>query len=194
MKFPRCCVAIDKQYELPPLETIQKWAQSDDPVYVANVSEFDHHLQVLSVNFFEIHNLIHNNTFYDVHLITFHGTAVSSFLTMALGSHLKKVYWADSKDHLDEIDEFVDRLENLEAFKNACVAADTALSSLTDLIWEKTGSRLLGDDAYWRSVSGRDYFGDKSEAEIVLREIARDLSRAGVLRRIDLEGASAEHQ
>ena len=192
MKFPRCCLAIDKKYELPPLETIQKWAQTDDPVYVENVSKFDHHLQVQSFNFLEIHKLIHNNADDEVHLITFHGTAVGVNLIMALGAHLKKVYWADSEEHLDEIDLFVDRLEDLEAFKGACDAADAALSSLTDLIWEKTGSGLLGDDAYWRSVSGRDYWGDKSEADIVLRKIARDITRAGVLRRIDLECDRAE--
>ena len=194
MKFPRCCLAIDKKYQLPPLETIQKWAQTNEPVYVENVSEFDHHLQVQSLKFLEIHNLIRNNADDDVQLIIFHGKAVISILLMALGSHLKKVYWADSKQHLNEINRFVDRLKDLEAFKRACNAADSALACLIDLIWEKTGSGIVGDDAYWRSVSGRECWGDKSEAEIVLRKIAGDLSRAGVLRRIDLEDEPAEHR
>ena len=192
MKFPRCCLAIDKKYELPSLETIQKWAQTNEPVYVENVSEFDHHLQVQSFKFLEIHNLIHSRMDDEVHLITFNGTAVGINLIMALGSHLKKVYWADSEEHLNEIIRFVDRLKDLEAFKRACSAADSALACLIDLIWEKTGSGIVGDDAYWRSVSGREFWGDKSEAEIVLRKIARDITRAGVLRRIDLECDQAE--
>jgi len=194
MKFPRCCLAIDKKYQLPPLETIQKWAQTNEPVHVENVSEFDHHLQVQSLKFLEIHNLIRNNADDDVQLIIFHGKAVSSILLMALGSHLEKVYWADSEQHLNEINRFVDRLVDLEAFKRACNAADSALACLIDLIWEKTGSGIVGDDAYWRSVSGRECWGDKSEAEIVLRKIARDITRAGVLRRIDLEDEPAEHR
>jgi hypothetical protein len=194
MKFPRCCVAIDKKYQLPPIETIQKWVQCDEAVYVEGVSEFDDNLHIQTVDFLEIHNLIHNNADDDVQLIIFHGKAVSSILLMALGSHLKKVYWADSEQHLNEINRFVDRLKDLEAFKRACNAADSALACLIDLIWEKTGSGIVGDDAYWRSVSGRECWGDKSEAEIVLRKIAGDLSRAGVLRRIDLEDEPAEHR
>ena len=194
MNFPRCYVAIDKKYELPPLETIRKWAQTDYPVYVQNVSEFDDSLHIQTVDFLDIHDLIHSRVDDDVQLIIFHGKAVSSILLMALGSHLKKVYWADSEEHLNEINRFVHRLKDLEAFKRACNAADSALACLIDLIWEKTGSGIVGDDAYWRSVSGRECWGDKSEAEIVLRKIAGDLSRAGVLRRIDLEDELAEHR
>ena len=191
MKFPRCCLAIDKNYQLPPIETIQKWAQCNEAVYVEGVSEFDDNLQVQSFNFLAIHNLIHNNADDEVHLITFHGTAVGINLIMALGAHLKKVYWADSEEHLDEINRFVDRLKDLEAFKRACNAADSALACLIDLIWEKTGSGLAGEDAYWRNVSGRENFGNESEAKIVMRKIACDITRAGVLRRIDLEDEPA---
>ena len=192
MKFPRCCLAIDKKYQLPPLETIQKWAQTNEPVYVENVSEFDHHLQVQSLKFLEIHNLIHNNADDDVQLIIFHGKAVSSILLMALGSHLKKVYWADSEEHLIEINTFAENIECLEIFEDACRRADLALSALTDIIRVRTGSGLAGEDAYWRSVSGREHWGNESEAKIVMRKIARDVTRAGVLRRIDLEDEPAE--
>ena len=192
MKFPRCCVAIDKKYELPPLETIQKWVQCNEAVYVEGVSEFDDNLHIQTVDFLEIHYLIHSRVDDDVQLIIFHGKAVNSFLLMALGSHLKKVYWADSEEHLIEINKFAENIECLEIFEDACRRADLALSALTDIIRARTGSGLAGEDAYWRSVSGREHWGNESEAKIVMRKIARDITRAGVLRRIDLEDEPAE--
>jgi len=192
MKFPRCCVAIDKKYELPPLETIQKWVQCDEAVYVEGVSEFDDNLHIQTVDFLEIHYLIHSRVDDDVQLIIFHGKAVNSFLLMALGSHLKKVYWADSEEHLIEINTFAENIECLEIFEDACRRADLALSALTDIIRARTGSGLAGEDAYWRSVSGREHWGNESEAKIVMRKIARGITRAGVLRRIDLEDEPAE--
>jgi hypothetical protein len=192
MKFPRCCLAIDKKYELPPLETIQKWVQCNEAVYVEGVSEFDDNLHIQTVDFLEIHYLIHSRVDDDVQLIIFHGKAVNSFLLMALGSHLKKVYWADSEEHLIEINKFAENIECLEIFEDACRRADLALSALTDIIRARTGSGLAGEDAYWRSVSGREHWGDESEAKIVMRKIARDITRAGVLRRIDLEDEPAE--
>jgi hypothetical protein len=192
MKFPRCCLAIDKNYQLPPIETIQKWAQCNEAVYVEGVSEFDDNLHIQTVDFLEIHYLIHSRVDDDVQLIIFHGKAVNSFLLMALGSHLKKVYWADSEEHLIEINKFAENIECLEIFEDACRRADLALSALTDIIRARTGSGLAGEDAYWRSVSGREHWGNESEAKIVMRKIARDVTRAGVLRRIDLEDEPAE--
>jgi len=192
MNFPRCCVAIDKKYDLPPLETIRKWAQTDYPVYVQNVSEFVDDLHIQTVGFLEIHYLIHSRTDDDVQMIIFHGKAVSSILLMALGSHLKKVYWADSEEHINEINKFAENIEYLEIFEDACRRADLALSALTDTIRARTGSGLAGEDAYWRSVSGREHWGNETEAKIVMRKIARDITRAGVLRRIDLEDEPAE--
>jgi len=192
MKFPRCYLAIDKKYQLPPLETIQKWVQCNEAVYVEGVSEFDDNLHIQTVDFLEIHYLIHSRVDDDVQLIIFHGKAVNSFLLMALGSHLKKVYWADSEEHLIEINTFAENIECLEIFEDACRRADLALSALTDIIRARTGSGLAGEDAYWRSVSGREHWGNESEAKIVMRKIARDVTRAGVLRRIDLEDEPAE--
>ena len=194
MKFPRCCLAVDKKYQLPPLETIQKWVQCNEAVYVEGVSEFDDNLHIQTVDFLEIHYLIHSRVDDDVQLIIFHGKAVNSFLLMALGSHLKKVYWADSEEHLIEINTFAENIECLEIFEDACRRADLALSALTDTIRARTGSGLAGEDAYWRSVSGRENFGNESEAKIVMRNIGRDITRAGVLRRIDLENEPAEHR
>lgn len=192
MKFPRCCLAIDKKYQLPPLETIQKWVQCNEAVYVEGVSEFDDNLHIQTVDFLEIHYLIHSRVDDDVQLIIFHGKAVNSFLLMALGSQLKKVYWADSEEHLIEINKFAENIECLEIFEDTCRRADLALSALTDIIRARTGSGLAGEDAYWRSVSGREHWGDESEAKIVMRNIGRDITRAGVLRRIDLEDEPAE--
>jgi len=192
MKFPRCCLAVDKKYQLPPLETIQKWVQCNEAVYVEGVSEFDDNLHIQTVDFLEIHYLIHSRVDDDVQLIIFHGKAVNSILLMALGSHLKKVYWADSEEHLIEINKFAENIECLEIFEDACRRADLALSALTDIIRARTGSGLAGEDAYWRSVSGREHWGNESEAKIVMRKIARDITRAGVLRRIDLEDEPAE--
>ena len=192
MKFPRCCLAIDKKYELPPLETIRKWAQTNDPVYVDNISEFDEDLHIQTLDVLEIHYLIHNPTDNDVRMIIFHGAAVGLNLVMALGSQLKKVYWADSEQHFNETHEFAENIEYLEIFEDSCRRADLALSALTNTIRARTGSGLAGEDAYWRSVSGREHWGNKSEARLVMRKIACDITRAGVLRRIDLEDEPAE--
>jgi hypothetical protein len=59
-------------------------------------------------------------------------------------------------------------------------------STLTNYIYSKTGQTLTGDADIERFFSGRDW-GTTTEAEIHIRQIAKNETRAGILRRFDLE-------
>jgi len=177
---------------MPPLETIQKWAETAEPVYVEDISarenEFEREISIIRI----IHTLIRGKEEHDIRFIMFHGTAVSSILWMALDGNVRKTYWADTEEHFYEINRFLGSLEDLQDFKRACYDADDALFFLSEFIKDKTGRELSGEDAYWRKVFASNRWGHKSEAEIVLRQIAIEITRAGVLRRIDLEDEPIE--
>ena len=59
-------------------------------------------------------------------------------------------------------------------------------SSLAKYIHRKTGQSLVGDTEIERFFIGRNW-GTTSEAEIHIRQIAKNETRAGLLRRFDLE-------
>ena len=192
MKFPRCYLVIDKAFELPPLETLRKWCQSYEAVYVEGVSEFDDDLHMQTVDLLKIHDLIEGSKREDVQLVIFQTDKVESMLLLAISGHYKKVYWADSQENLNEIFEFVEGLEQLEVMDWACSRADEAFNALSELVKAKTGNPLSGEDAYWRKVSALRHWGEKTEAELVLKSIAKTMTRAGVLIRFDLESQTAE--
>jgi hypothetical protein len=179
---------------MPLLETIQKWAETAEPVYVEDISAREDEFEREISNIRIIHTLIRGKEEHDIRFIIFHGRAVSSILWMALDGNVKKAYWADTKEHFYEITSFLGILEDLQDFRRACCDADEALFFLSEFIKHKTGRALSGEDAYWRKVSARNRWGHKSEAEIVLRQIAIEITRAGVLRRIDLEDEPIELQ
>lgn len=39
MQYPQAYLLIDKQFELPSIETLQIWCKSKSPVYIQGVSE-----------------------------------------------------------------------------------------------------------------------------------------------------------
>jgi hypothetical protein len=192
MKFPRCYLVIDEAFQLPSLETLRKWCQSDEAVYVEGISEFDDDLHMQTVDLLAIHNLIDGSKDKELKLVIFHGNKVDSIMLLAISGHYKKVYWVDSQSHLDEIFSFVEGIEQLDVMDWACSRADEAFKYLSNLIKEKTGNSLSGDDAYWQKVNAIRYWGEKSEAELMMKSIAKTLTRAGVLIRFDLEGQTAE--
>ena len=197
MKFPRGYLVIDGACQLPPVETLRIWCQSEEPVYLAGISEFDDYFHMQTVDFLRVHDFIDDLTNENSQLVIFHGTKVSEMMLMAVSGHYKKIYWADSQEHLNEIEEMIKVIEKNDDFVWAFDNTDEALRHLSHFIKFKTGQPILGQEAYRQGVSALRTFGNKLEPEVALRKIAKAITRAGVLRRIDLEGEvenTTDHQ
>ena len=99
---------------------------------------------------------------------------------------LIKVYWVDSEDQAKEIEELSRYIDCARQLDIHIVNVRETYSSMSKYIYSKTGQRLTGDADIERFFSGRDW-GTRTEAEIHIRQIAKNETRAGVLWRIDLE-------
>ena len=94
----------------------------------------------------------------------------------------------DTSEDLDYIYELIQGVSSLEKFgllERVCKLQEE-YSSLAEYIHKKTGQSLVGDTEIERFFIGRDW-GTTSEAEIHIRQIAKNETRAGLLRRFDLE-------
>jgi hypothetical protein len=90
MKFPRCYLVIDEAFQLPSLETLRKWCQSDEAVYVEGISEFDDDLHMQTVDLLAIHNLIDGSKDKELKIVIFHGNKVDPIMLLAISGHYKK--------------------------------------------------------------------------------------------------------
>ena len=113
-------------------------------------------------------------------------TIVSSTFLIAHRSDLIKVYWIDSPEHAKELKQVSKHIRMSMSLTHSICSVEKNYSSLSEYIYNKTGSMLVGDAEIQRFFMGRNW-GTISEAEIHIRRIAKSETRAGVLRRIDLE-------
>jgi hypothetical protein len=118
--------------------------------------------------------------------IVFCGTAVSDFFLMSNPDDILKVYWVDSAAEAKKIKELSIYIHYAAELSLQIGRVRETYSNLTNYIHSKTGHTLTGDADIERFFSGRDW-GTTSEAEIHIRQIAKNETRAGVMRRFDLE-------
>ncbi|CAN1540727.1 hypothetical protein MCEMIEM12_01741 [Burkholderiaceae bacterium] len=186
MKYPQGYIFLKDKTKLPPMEVLEKRFPAGADIYVRGVSKASKVLDDRIVLLEELHRYAMKKSDYQMQSVVFCGTGVSDFFLMSNSSNILKVYWIDSSEQAKQI-------KQLSSYINCATQLDLHItnvreiySTLTNYIYSKTGHTLTGDADIERFFSGRDW-GATTEAEIHIRQIAKNETRAGVLRRFDLE-------
>lgn len=186
MKYPQGYIFLNEQERLPPLSTLQAWFDDTADIYVRGVSNpskvLDERIALLE----DLHRYSIKKSNCQMQCVVFSGTAVSELFLIAETNALIKVYWIDSADQAKKIKQLSRYIHYAMELVNYMDEVRETYQKLTNYIYSKTGQRLTGDADIERFFSGRD-LGTTTEAEIHIRQIAKNETRAGVLRRFDLE-------
>ena len=186
MKYPQCYIFLKEKTQLPPISTLQSWFKTGTEIYVKGLSRdskvLDDRISLLE----ELHRHAWKKSDYQMKCIVISDTLVSSTFLIAQSSDLIKVYWIDSPEHAKEIKQVSKHIRMSMNLTHSICSVEENYSSLSEYIYNKTGSMLVGDTEIQRFFMGRNW-GTISEAEIHIRQIAKSETRAGVLRRIDIE-------
>ena len=186
MKYPQCYIFLKEKTQLPPITTLQSWFKTGTEIYVKGLSRDSKVLDDRIALLEELHRHAWKKSDYQMKCIVFSDTIVSSTFLIAHSSDLIKVYWIDSPEHAKEIKQVSKHIRMSMNLTHSICSVEENYSSLSEYIYNKTGSMLVGDAEIQRFFMGRNW-GTISEAEIHIRQIAKNETRAGVLRRIDLE-------
>ena len=186
MKYPQCYIFLKEKTQLPPISTLQSWFKTGTEIYVKGLSRDSKVLDDRITLLEELHRHAWKKSDYQMKCIVISDTLVSSTFLIAHSSDLIKVYWIDSPEHAKEIKQVSKHIRMSMNLTHSICSVEENYSSLSEYIYNKTGSMLVGDTEIQRFFMGRNW-GTISEAEIHIRQIAKSETRAGVLRRIDLE-------
>lgn len=187
MNYPQGYILLKESTKLPPLEVLEAWFETKREIYVRKVSRTSRKLNAKIDRFEELHRFAFNSNDTQMQCIVFSGTAVSPAFIWAHIDDILKVYWIDSPNHalnLYDLDECIQVVIN---FQSSLKYLRDSYETVSSYIYRKRGVRPVGDDDLLRYFSGRNW-GTFSEAEIHVKQIAKSETRAGILRRIDLEG------
>jgi hypothetical protein len=174
--------------QLPPLNVLQAWFETKRGIYVRKVSRTSKKLNAEIASLETLHLFTFNSSDYRMKCIVFSGSAVSPMFLWAHINDILKVYWIDSPEHAVLVHRVHDAILNAMHFDDYVDDVEYAYQRMTNFIFAKLGKRPVGDDDIQRYFIGRKW-RNTSEAELYIKQIARNETRAGILRRIDLEGA-----
>ena len=191
MKYPQGYLFLDEAVQLPQLPIIQAWFTAKTPIYVPGLSPKSKLLDDRIKQLAEIHRFIWKRSDYQMKYIVFNDTKVSQTFMLAYGTEIKKVYWIDSAEQAKEIRTLGVVIRESQRFSSNVDHCGETYRELADYIFQKNGRTMLGDADIERFIMGRAW-GTTSEAEIHIKQIAKNETRAGVLIRFDLEGQMAE--
>ena len=191
MKYPQGYLFLDEAVNLPKLTTIQAWFTAKIDIYVPELSPKSKLLDGRIDQLAEIHRFIGKRSDYQMKCIVFNDTKVSQAFMLAHGTEIKKVYWIDSAQQAKEIKTLCAAVHESQVFSSYVDQCAETYQNLADYILEKSDQVMVGDAEIQRFIAGR-FWGTTSEAEIHIRRIAMNETRAGVLIRLDLEDQEAE--
>lgn len=185
MQYPQAYVLIDKQFELPSIETLQIWCKSKSPVYIQGVSEKNESMEARINNILEIHGHLDSNSHYSNQVVVFTGKKVGYFMNVAFGNYLRKIYWIDSSKHAESISRVRKAIDTAISFHICLDEAHDAYFRVSQFISNHTGDLPFRDAQIDKFFQSR-MWGDRSTAEQHLKRIAKNETRAGILNRLDL--------
>ena len=186
MKYPQGYIFLNQTAKLPPLPTVQAWFGGRTAIYVRGVSKpskvLNERIELLE----KLHRYTMKKSDYQMQCVVFCGTAVSELFLIAQTHDLIKVYWVDSANQAKKIKQLSSYINCAMQLDHHIIDVQETYSTLTNYIYSQTGQTLTGDADIERFFSGRGW-GTTTEAEIHICQIAKNETRAGVLRRFDLE-------
>jgi hypothetical protein len=191
MKYPQCYIFLKEKPKLPALSILEAWFGPKSEVYLQGASTLNKTLENRIDILQHLHRMAFKKSDFQMQCVAFTGTSVSTFFLTAFGENVLKVYWIDSAEHAKAIKFLSKQIENTFEFRCLIDLIERTYRSMSDYIYVKTGKGLVGDADIHRFFVGRNW-GFLSEAEIHISQIAKNETRAGILRRIDLEGTIEE--
>jgi hypothetical protein len=186
MKYPQGYIFLNEQTKLPPMAVLKRKFPAGADIYVRGVSKASKTLDERIALLEDVHRYTVKRSAHTMQCIVFCGTAVSDFFLMSNPDDILKVYWVDSAVEAKKVKELSVYIHYAAELSLQIGRVRETYSNLTNYIHSKTGQTLTGDADIERFFSGRDW-GDMTEAEIHIRQIAKNETRAGLLRRFDLE-------
>lgn len=192
MKYPQGYLFLDESTQLPVLSTVQAWFTAKTEIYLPGVSPrsklLDDRVEMLA----GIHGYITKAKGVGLNMgcIVFNDTKLSQTFMLAHSTDIKKIYWIDSAEKARDIKKLDVAIRLCRRFDAYVEQFGETYYELTNYIFKKTGQTMVGDQDIERFIMGRAW-GSVSEAEIHIRQIAKNETRAGVLVRLDL-GAKLE--
>ena len=187
MKYPQCYVFLSAQAKLPALDVLQKWFETKRELYVRGVSRKSKLLNEEIDNLENLHHFAFNRHDGPMQCIVFSGTELKPIFLWAHLNDVLMVYWIDSPKHATQLHKLYECIYTTINFQEFIYEIKDAYHQMSKYIFSKTGKKPVGDDDIQRYFMGRAW-GTFSEAEIHVKQIAKNETRAGILRRIDLEG------
>jgi len=186
MDYPQGFIFLKEKTKLESLSTLQAWFTADVEIYLQGQSPNSKVLDQKIKNLSEIHRFVWKKSDYQMQCIAFNHTMVSHAFLWAHNSDVLKVYWIDSKEHHLEVSGLAKRIKSALQFSYLLHELEACHMAMANYIFAKTGQTMLDQTEVDRLMMGRAW-GTPSEIEIHMRKIAKSETRAGLLRRIDLE-------
>ena len=192
MKYPQGYLFLDESTQLPVLSTVQAWFTAKTEIYLPGVSPRSKLLDDRVAMLAGIHGYITKAKGVGLNMgcIVFNDTKLSQTFMLAHAADIKKIYWIDSAEKARDIKKLDVAIRLCRRFDAYVEQFGETYYELTNYIFKKTGQTMVGDQDIERFIMGRAW-GSVSEAEIHIRQIAKNETRAGVLVRLDL-GAKLE--
>jgi hypothetical protein len=187
MKYPQCYIFLSEKTKLPALEVLQAWFETKRELYVRGVSRTSKKLNDEIDHLKNLHRFVFNRHDGQMQCVVISGTEVNPIFLWAHLNDVLKVYWIDSPKHAMQVHYLYECIYTALHFQDYLSEINDSYHQISKYIFLKTGNKPVGDDDIQRYFMGRAW-GTFSEAEIHVKQIAKNETRAGILRRIDLEG------
>ena len=185
MKYPQCYVFLSAQAKLPALDVLQKWFETKRELYVRGVSRKSKLLNEEIDNLENLHHFAFNRHDGPMQCIVFSGTELNPIFLWAHLTDVIKVYWIDSLDHAAKMQHLYEAIETTMYFEGYLTDIKDIFNELENYVYTKLGKTFVDDSNIYRFLTGR-HWGTLTEVEIHIKQIAKNETRAGVLKRFDL--------
>jgi hypothetical protein len=192
MSYPKAFVFVDYNTQLPPLETLRKWfgKKMASHVYAKDFSfqdkQVDDEVELMT----RLYHYVSGNPA-AVRCIVVSTSRINCLAQEALTENWRGLLWIDSDQHFEDLQIVERAVTAAENFSEGIDDLSTLYDQLVAYIREDTGQGLVHDVTLDRVFQGR-LWGFKTEMEIRIRQRAHDLTRPGILWRIDLDDNSHE--
>jgi len=193
MRYPQAFLFIDSKQPLPSLANIQRWS-GGRATYVSGESPInkalERRIRVISRLKQYLNPLVWNSG----GVIVLNGTAVGSFLALALGGSLKHILWVDSQEHFRRLC-CLERLTGIEEDCERYLRVGLLKYEMVQRwLQRETDYGYLADELFeapLRAFRSRDNMPNIAPISSVMAGLRRHIkaqTRLGIVNRIDLAG------
>lgn len=195
MNYPEAFIFINANTQLPSLQVIQRWFGKKSPtdIYVQRLSPVDEHIENKITLMTQLHRFIEapNDTY--TRCIVVSGRELGLFAQEGLSENWQGVTWIDSESHLKSLLKLEMCLETFYEFDNYFKELHLCYDAIGNYILYQTGQEPESEPELEEIFRGRQ-IGHVTKAELALKKVAIEETRANALHRKDLESRAGRQQ